>query len=163
MGAAGLFAIQLLHRNLNKRELKRWTKDSEAHRASHEQRLLHKRRDTQLNWGRRVFNWIVVELPLEKANAGVRVRKIEDNNGSFSIVIERLITGDTTPVPILQIDYDFKEKTEGYVAHIFYGAYGPDALLYVVPHNPFYGLEKLVMQEVRCDGEKYLQSRAVAS
>lgn len=106
--------------------------------------------DYQLNHGRRIYNWLLKELPgHEKARIGIH--KIENNNGLFSIQVKTMAFGPPA-MPVLQLDFDFSRGVSER-AEVFYGAQGPGARFAVPDHAPFYGLHKLVLDEIKREME----------
>ncbi|MES2213855.1 MAG: hypothetical protein V4465_00475 [Patescibacteria group bacterium] len=105
-------------------------------------------RDHQLNHGRQVFNWLKQEFA-EYEKLGLLISKIEDNGGSFSIMMYRKASA-LHHSPILQLSYDFagKHADDNYTGHIHYGAYGADILFLVLNGNPKWGLDHLVLKVV---------------
>ena len=135
------------------RELKQWEAKRAQNDAEHEARLLHQRKSTEKNHAGQVYNWLKRELA-QYEDVGIRIGRIATNGSSYTIVIDRVVDSFMFPLPIVQIDYDFTKETDGYVCHLFYGATGPDLKLYVSDHNPKYGLEKLVIKDVREEAER---------
>lgn len=121
--------------------------ETAASQREHAERETKRRRDHQLNHGRRVFNWLKENLK-QYDGAGILLTKIENNGNKFSIHIDMADSSMQGRSPIVQISYDFVGQPEPYLGHIHYGAYGADILFWVGDHSPFNGLDRLVLQEV---------------
>jgi hypothetical protein len=114
--------------------------------SEYEARQLQQLRDTQLNHGNRIYNWLKAEIAKRPEWVDIKIGKIENNGGKFSILVEQL-WGDVRPAPVLQLSFDFS-RSDFPRAHIHYGAYGADAYFAVLSHSPFYALDRFVINEI---------------
>ncbi len=127
-------------------EAKRITREAE-----HKEREERRKRDQQLNHGRRVYNWLKEELAVFKQD-GVRVLPIEENGSRFSIqVVQMHADGSGFYDHLVQVDFDFVHCQEPYGGHIHYGACGADLLFWVDRHGQAWnhGLHELVVNKVK--------------
>ena len=108
---------------------------------------LRRKRDHQLNHGRMIYNWLEREFGQYK-DRGLHMWKMENNGGKFTISIKRNVESFASPIPILQMDFDFVTCHEPYLGHIFYGSYGPDIQFWFGDHAPKNGLDHLVLKMV---------------
>lgn len=151
--AGTLFLVWLIQSDKKRRQLKIRTEETQ-HAANYEARVTRRRRDSQLNHGGSIYNWLMNQLE-EYTRDGLRMWVIADNGGKYSIQLEHE-TGDR-PIPLLQISFDFMAHPEPYFGHIHYGAYGADILFWTGNQGTTNGLDRLVLKEVR---EFYEERRA---
>ncbi len=144
VGAAGLFAIQLVVKNFSYRKLRELETESSTRANQYKESELRRKRDHQNNHARRVTNWLKQQLQVYGA---IEIVSFQQPSGAFTIHVELVSSGER--INLIQITYDFVSYTEPYCGHIHYGAYGADLLFWVGDHAPFSCLEELVIEKVR--------------
>lgn len=152
-----IIVVELLKRRRRKKDAAADALRLEKYQADE----LRRKRDHQLNLGRQLYNWlggIFVERNYDVF--GVKMARIEDNGGNYSIFIHRNVEGFSEPLPILQLTIDLVNlHRKGCEGHIHYGSYGADVYFPMPDHARKHGLDHLVVREVALDLEPILKRR----